>query len=266
MVSLLSEHNRFPEQTLIEVYYNQLAPYYKFIYADWEKSLRSQAAALNSVIREYFGDQISTVLDAACGIGTQCIGLAELGYKVTGSDLSSGAIKLAKEEAQTRDLPIDFSVVDMRQVWEYHQRQFDIVLACDNSIPHLLNEEEILQVFKGFFLTTKEGGGCLISVRDYDLFEREDQESRFVPRQIHPTSWGQIIIFDIWNFEGDYYEIRTYIVEDQKNNEPKMTVVKGGKYFCVTIPVLEDLFKQAGFQQVTTLKEHFFQPLIVAEK
>lgn len=251
---------------MIEAYYNQLAPYYKFIYADWERSLTLQTAALDSVIREYFGDQISTVLDAACGIGTQSIGLAELGYKVTGSDLSSGAIKLAQEEAQARDLPIDFSVVDMRQAWENHQRQFDIVLACDNSVPHLLNEEEILQAFKGFFLSIKEGGGCLISVRDYDLLEREDQESRFVPRQIHHTNRGQIIIFDIWDFEGDFYEIRTYIVEDQKENEPKMTVVKGGKYYCVSIPVLEDLFKQADFQKVTTLREHFFQPLIVAEK
>lgn len=251
---------------MIKAYYNQLAPYYKFIYADWERSLTIQAAALDSVIREYFGDQISTVLDAACGIGTQSIGLAELGYKVTGSDLSSRAIKLAQEEAQARDLPIDFSVVDMRQAWENHQRQFDIVLACDNSVPHLLNEEEILQAFKGFFLSTKEGGGCLISVRDYDLLEREDQESRFVPRQIQHSGKGQIIIFDIWDFEGDFYDIRTYIVEDQKGDEPKITVVKGGKYYCVSIPVLEDLFKQAGFQKVTTLREHFFQPLIVAEK
>lgn len=39
-----------------------------------------------------------------------------------------------------------------------------------------------------------------------------------------------------------------------------------GKYYCITIPVLERLFIQAGFQKVTTLREKFCQPLIVAEK
>ena len=119
---------------------------------------------------------------------------------------------------------------------------------------------------ESFFRSTRERGGCLISVRDYDLLEWEDQESRFVPRQIQPTKGGQTIIFDIWDFDGKSYKIRTYIIDDQGENEPQTTVIKGGKYFCVTIPVLEDLFKKAGFRKVTTLKEHFFQPLIVAEK
>ena len=39
-----------------------------------------------------------------------------------------------------------------------------------------------------------------------------------------------------------------------------------GKYYCISIPVLERLFIQAGFQEVTTLQEKFFQPLVVAEK
>jgi len=100
---------------MIDSYYDTLAPYYKYIYSDWERSVEYQAAALDEVIREYFGDQTSTVLDAACGIGTQSIGLAKLGYKVTGYDLSSGAIQIANQEALSRNLLIDFSVMDMRQ-------------------------------------------------------------------------------------------------------------------------------------------------------
>jgi len=84
---------------MVEAYYDKLAPYYKYIYADWEKSVEVQAAALDEVIREFFGTQAYTVLDAACGIGTQSIGLAKLGYKVTGSDISPGAIPIANQEA-----------------------------------------------------------------------------------------------------------------------------------------------------------------------
>ena len=84
---------------MVDSYYDKLAPCYKYIYPDWERSAEYQAAALDEVIREYFGDQVSTVLDAACGIGTQSIGLAKLGSRVTGCDLSPGAIQIANQEA-----------------------------------------------------------------------------------------------------------------------------------------------------------------------
>ena len=103
----------------------------------------------------------------------------------------------------TRNLEIEFSVADMRQVWEVHQRQYDIVLACDNAIPHLLTEDEIRNVFHQFYLSTRNGGGCLVSVRDYGRMEWKEKEVKFVRRQVHSTSQGKIILFDIWEFEGE---------------------------------------------------------------
>ena len=41
---------------------------------------------LDEIIHETWGDKVSEVLDAACGIGTQSLGLAKLGYQVTASD------------------------------------------------------------------------------------------------------------------------------------------------------------------------------------
>jgi hypothetical protein len=34
-----------------------------------------QASILDGIIREYFGGNVKSILDAACGIGTQSIGL-----------------------------------------------------------------------------------------------------------------------------------------------------------------------------------------------
>ena len=50
---------------MVDSYYDKLAPCYKYIYPDWERSAEYQAAALDEVIREYFGDQVSTVLEPA---------------------------------------------------------------------------------------------------------------------------------------------------------------------------------------------------------
>ncbi len=247
-------------------YYDRLAPYYKYIYPDWEGSLLRQAQALDGVIREYLGGQARTILDVACGIGTQSLGLARLGYQVTASDLSPAEVERARQEASRFGVQIDFQVADMRRVWETYRSQFDVLIACDNAVPHLLNNEEILAAFRQFQRCIRPGGACLISVRDYARLERKDGQKLLVPRQVHPTASGQLVLFDLWDFSGDTYEITTYIVEDMGTPEARTHILRGGKYYCVEIPTLERLFREAGFRDVLTLRERFFQPLIIAKK
>ena len=251
---------------MTETYYNGLAPYYKYIYPDWDKSIWRQAIALDGVIKEYVGEPASAVLDVACGIGTQSIGLAEMGYKVTASDLSSTEVEHAQQEAFSHGVQIEFQVVDMRQVWDTYQRQFDVVIACDNSVPHLLNDDEILGAFRQFYQCTRPGGACIITVRDYAQLERKDRHKQMYPRLVHQTERGQIVMFDVWDFDGDTYEITTYLVEDLGEPAARAQVFRGGKYYCVTISTLEELFGEAGFREVTTLRERFFQPLLIAMK
>ena len=98
-------------------YYSNLAPFYHLFYPNWEESINCQAAMFDCVIKEKWGN-VSTVLDVSCGIGTQAIGLAKLGYDVTGSDLSPEAIERAKREATNRDLSISLSVADMRYAYD----------------------------------------------------------------------------------------------------------------------------------------------------
>jgi SAM-dependent methyltransferase len=251
---------------MTENYYNSLAPFYKYIYQDWEASVQRQAEALDGVIRDYLGEKPKTVLDVACGIGTQSIGLAKLGYQVTASDLSSAAIEQAQQEAIRHGAQIEFNVVDMRQVWDVYRRQFDIVIACDNSVPHLHSDDEILSAFKQFYQCTRAGGGCLISVRDYAQLGRVEKGKQMVPRLVHQTVHGQVILFDVWDFDGNYYEITTYLVEDKGKPEAETKILRGGKYYCVEIPTLTKLLIEAGFRDANTLRERFFQPLILAKK
>jgi len=72
-------------------FYNRLAPFYHLIYPDWYASIDRQASTLDAIIRERLPHPI-TILDIACGIGTQALGLAALGYDVTASDLSSASV------------------------------------------------------------------------------------------------------------------------------------------------------------------------------
>jgi SAM-dependent methyltransferase len=248
----------------IEAFCDRLAPYYRLLYPDWELSVVRQASLLDAVIREVCGTHVRQILDAACGIGTQTLGLAELGYRLTASDISPVEIELARGEASRRGLTIDYRVADMRRLWEAHQRQFDVVIACDNALPHLLSEAEILVALEQIYRCTVSGGGCIVSVRDYAAMERGGRQ--FYPRVIHDTGKGRIVLFDVWEYEGDYYDLTTYVTEDSGLALAQTHVIRGGRYYCVTTETLEMLFRQAGFVEVRTLVDRFFQPLIVARK
>lgn len=246
---------------MIEEYYNKLAPFYKLLYQDWNASVRRQGSALNDVIREFFGARASRILDAACGIGTQAIGLAELGYIVRASDLSPTAVSLARAEAGKRGLRIHFEVADLRHLSELVPDQFDLVIACDNAIPHLLSESEILQAFQHFYRCTSPTGGCIISVRDYAALGPVD--TQIYPRAVHITAGGRVILFDLWQGDGEFYDFTTYAVEDDGSQKAITHVISGGRYYRVSISTLEALLKQAGFTKVTTIRDRFFQPLIL---
>jgi hypothetical protein len=60
----------------------------------------------------------------------------------------------------------------MRAAHDHHGREFDVVIACNNAIPHLLSDDEILLAFRQMRDCTRPGGGCLVTVRDYDREER----------------------------------------------------------------------------------------------
>lgn len=249
---------------MIEGFYDRLSPFYKYIFKDWDVSVDRQAAILDEIIREYFGENVRSILDAACGVGTQTIGLAQKGYRVTASDISEGEIEEARLEAARRKLDIVFYTADMRNLQGTFEKRFDLVIACDNAVPHLLSDEDIIQAFKQFFQVTSDSGGCIISVRDYEAMEHGGR--RLYPRQVHDVPEGKIVVFDCWEFDGDYYDTTMYIVQDTGQPVAKTAVIRGGRYYCVPISKLEQLMRDSGFRKVITLKERYFQPLIIGLK
>jgi SAM-dependent methyltransferase len=217
---------------------------------------------LDSVIREKWGDA-SSVLDVSCGIGTQALGLAGLGYNVTGSDLSPGEVERAKVEAATRNLSVAFSLADMRQAFKHHGRQFDVVISCDNSVPHLLTDEDILAAFQQFYHCSRPGGGCIISIRDY---EKEDLSRQQVkPYGIREENGVRWLLWQVWDPRPPRYDVTMYFVEDRGGPECKTHVLRS-VYYAIGIPRIMALMTQAGFDDVQRLDGRFFQPMIIGTK
>jgi ubiquinone/menaquinone biosynthesis C-methylase UbiE len=60
-------------------FYDQLAEDYHLIFADWETAIAWQAEVIERLLVGH-ERQVRRVLDPACGIGTQALGLAAAGY------------------------------------------------------------------------------------------------------------------------------------------------------------------------------------------
>ncbi len=258
-----TERRSGPPKSTDPELYDAIAPLYHLVYADWEDTIRDQAAALDGIIREALGPGPVSVLDVSCGIGTQSLGLAQLGHTVTASDLSAAAVNRAREEAGRRGLTIDFSVGDMKRCGDLHRKHFDVVLSADNSSPHLLSDQDLLAAFRGFYACTRPGGATLITLRDYAREDRTPLQIR--PHGVRVTESGRYIIFQCWEFDGDHYDLTMYFLHE--SNDGGRTITAGRtRYYAVAIDTLLSLLRRAGFVEIRRIDGRFFQPVLLARR
>lgn len=241
-------------------FYDRLAGVYHLAYENWEASVDAQGAALDALIREFGGALGDEVLDVACGIGTQTLGLAERGYALTASDLSTGAVARARREAQRRDLMIDFSVADMRRACEHHASGFDTVLCVDNALAHLLSDEEILLALRQFHACLRPGGLCVLSVRDYAAMERGG--TRFKPYGVRCEGMAKHLLFQVWEWREPLYDLSLYVVHDALGQACRTEVIRSTCY-AIGVDHLMGLMARAGFVHLERRDDVLFQPVIV---
>ena len=159
-------------------FYDELAPFYHLLYGDWEQAVDVQGTALAALLLSHGVAPGAPVLDAACGIGTQALGLLSQGYRVTASDISPGAVDRLRREMASRGLKADSYVDDLRTLARVASSSMAAVIACDNSIPHLLTDAEILQSFRSCCRCLQPMGVVVFSVRDYASIERKQPDVR----------------------------------------------------------------------------------------
>lgn len=244
-------------------FYEQLAPIYHLIFEDWDASVKRQGGQLEALIRSRW-PAARRVLDVSCGIGTQAIALAGRGFQVTGSDLSPAAVERARAEAARRGQTVPFSVCDMRQVHSHHGEGFDVVVSCDNSIPHLLEDRDIRLALAEMRACLRPGGGCLITIRDYDREARG--RGIFKPYGVKVEGGKRYVPFQIWDFEGECYDLTLFLVEEDLSSREVRTRVMRSRYYAIGSDKLIELMAEAGFGGVARLDGVFYQPVFVGAR
>jgi SAM-dependent methyltransferase len=244
-------------------FYDELAPLYHLFFEDWNASIRRQGQQLSGILRREWPD-CHSVLDVSCGIGTQAIALAIQGYRVRGSDISKQAVERAKAEAVVRGQSIEFSICDMRKAHAHHGTGSDLVISCDNSVPHLLSDLEIALALEQMHACLRPGGGCLLTVRDY---EREPRGKNIVkPYGARVEDGMRHVAIQVWDFDGDQYDLTIYFVQADLSTRVVTSRALRSRYYAIGATRLCELLVEAGFSNVKRLDDVFYQPVIVGTK
>jgi glycine/sarcosine N-methyltransferase len=196
-----------------ERFYDALAAAYHLVYADWPGAVRRQGKVLARLIAEHVGSGARTVLDCACGIGTQAIGLALEGFQVRGTDVSPQAVARAREEAARFGVDIDFRVADFRHLERQVDGLYDVVICCDNSLPHMLTDDDMRLALGGMHARVRPGGLLVVGIRDYDALV-PDRPHATMPQVIERAS-GRSIVFQVWDWaeDGQSYALSLYVLK-----------------------------------------------------
>lgn len=135
---------------------------------------------LNKVLEIGIAPQSGKLLELGCGAGNIGLWFAELGYSVSGIDISPTAVALANKRAIDAKLDASFSVGSVLELLEYPDNSFDFVY--DSHLLHCIIGKDRQKLFESVIRVLKPGGYFLVDTMCYSelthSFEGFDLETK----------------------------------------------------------------------------------------
>lgn len=212
--------------TAISDYYDQIFPY--------------NPAQLKFVLKNIEDVKGKRLLDIGCGTGSLSINLSQMGFdEIQALDFDPKMIEKAKEKIERKDDSLVFQEMDMRKVSKiFNANSFDAVICFGNTLPHLLQNEEIDRFIQSVAAIIKTSGRLMIQILNYNhiLKDKIDQL---------PILENEKILFErSYNFRADrLIDFKT-----------KLTIRESGQTIDNTIqlnPLVEE-------ELISILKKHHF--------
>lgn len=174
-------------------------PYYHILYKDRDYA---EAQHFMDNLTHYLNlPEEAKILDLACGKGRHSIYLNQLGYEVTGADLSENSIKEASRSANEK---LHFVEHDMRMPFE---EKFDAIFNLFTSFGYFEDDADNLTTLKAIRDSLSEYGFAVIDFMNVD-FVLEN----LIPEE---TKTVEGIEFHIKRYEKDNHIYKEISFTDQ---------------------------------------------------
>jgi ubiquinone/menaquinone biosynthesis C-methylase UbiE len=142
------------------------------------------------------GASPSSILDLACGEGTFVLEAANLGYEVTGIDMSENMIDLARDNAKEAELEATFIQQDMREL--SLDDSFGLATSWFDSMNYLLARSDFRSTLDNVYDLLESGGYFVFDVntihalsvqwQEHDCYVQRDDSEVF---ELHRTGYDR---------------------------------------------------------------------------
>ena len=163
-------------------------------------------------IWQKFNLQPKLIAELGCGTGNITIPLAKKGYDIIGIDLSSSMLIQAKEKSIKENLDILFIQQDMRKFELYGT--VDCILSICDSINYILEEDELLQVFKLVYKHLENNGLFIFDINTIYKFENILSYNSF-SETTEDAAYTLENYFDDENMINEFYT--NFFIKDKNN-------------------------------------------------
>lgn len=158
-------------------------------------------------------DKPKKILDLACGFGRHTNRLAALGHQMTGVDLTPGFLEIARQDAEQRQVSVQYQQGDMRKITFVDE--FDCVMLIFTAFGYF-SDEENLQVLINAGNALHPGGTLIFDTPHRDTFLKRMNPYMVVEKD------GNLMIdritFD--SLQGRSYNRRIVIRDGVRKDKP----------------------------------------------
>jgi glycine/sarcosine N-methyltransferase len=145
------------------------------------------------------------ILDAACGTGIHGIALAQQGFKVAGADLSVPMIERAEANSTAAGVDVLWAPVGFGKLSRTFSKgslfPFDALICLGNSLPHLLNEKDLLLTLADFHACLHPDGMLILQNRNFDAIMPTHE--RWMEPETHHEGASERIFLRFYDYEPD---------------------------------------------------------------
>jgi SAM-dependent methyltransferase len=179
------------------------------------------------------------VLDLGCGPGRHAIPLTKAGYRVTGVDRSRYLLGKAVEEADRRNVSVEWVEADMRSF--VREDAFDLVLCMFTSFGYFADDSENRKVLDNVYRSLRSGGRFVLDVMGKELLATIFQPSGTE----HLPGLGTLFSERTWGANFSTVENRWTLVSEDGSVERLFF-----RHWVYSAHELELMLCDAGFRTV----------------
>ncbi len=190
------------------------------------------------------------VHDCSIGAGGTTLPMAELGYEVSGSDLSRNLLEKAKENFASAGYSIHLFQADFTRLDEYLDTGFDIIMSTGNSLPHV-DTVGFTSFVKSARKCLRPNGYLYFDIRNWDKIIRERPvfaaRDPFVMTAEKHESLYQLFQ---WNADGSVTFI--FVTSTDENGvHVRESATVAPRYYPLLKKDVESILRDNGFEFVS---------------